>query len=112
MRGPGPGAARIGANRSTNAILRKQRSPAPPLIDRRPYRHPRAFSIGRRYDPFSTEVSPLRERRVRDVEDHTLIVLLVAVSLAFAWYLWPFSQRDPLGDRTRQSSLLHSIGGC
>ena len=28
---------------------------------------------------------------MRDVEDHTLIVLLVAVSLAFAWILWPFS---------------------
>jgi predicted PurR-regulated permease PerM len=28
---------------------------------------------------------------VRDVEDHALIVLLVAVSLAFAWILWPFS---------------------
>lgn len=28
---------------------------------------------------------------MRDVEDHTLIVLLIAVSLAFAWILWPFS---------------------
>src|SRR5262245_10799409 len=28
--------------------------------------------------------------RVRDLEDHTLIVLLIAVSLAFAWILWPF----------------------
>ena len=27
---------------------------------------------------------------MRDVEDHTLIVLLVAVSVAFAWILWPF----------------------
>ena len=28
---------------------------------------------------------------MRDVEDHALIILLVAVSLAFAWILWPFS---------------------
>jgi predicted PurR-regulated permease PerM len=28
--------------------------------------------------------------RVRDVQDHALIILLVAVSLAFAWILWPF----------------------
>ena len=27
---------------------------------------------------------------MRDLEDHTLIVLLVAVSVAFAWILWPF----------------------
>jgi predicted PurR-regulated permease PerM len=27
---------------------------------------------------------------MRDVEDHTLIVLLIAVSVAFAWILWPF----------------------
>jgi predicted PurR-regulated permease PerM len=27
---------------------------------------------------------------MRDLEDHTLIVLLIAVSVAFAWILWPF----------------------
>lgn len=27
---------------------------------------------------------------MRDIEDHTLIVLLIAVSVAFAWILWPF----------------------
>ena len=27
---------------------------------------------------------------MRDLEDHTLIVLLVAVSVAFAWILFPF----------------------
>jgi predicted PurR-regulated permease PerM len=27
---------------------------------------------------------------MRDLEDHTLIVLLIAVSVAFGWILWPF----------------------
>ena len=30
------------------------------------------------------------DARVRTTEDSTLLLLLIAVSLAFAWILWPF----------------------
>ena len=38
----------------------------------------------------STEDRPRRNTRMRNREDNALLLLVIAVSLAFAWILWPF----------------------
>ena len=38
----------------------------------------------------STEDRPRRNTRMRNLEDNALLLLVIAVSLAFAWILWPF----------------------
>jgi predicted PurR-regulated permease PerM len=35
-------------------------------------------------------LTAIREMRVRSLEDRTLLLLVIIVSLAFAWILWPF----------------------
>jgi hypothetical protein len=41
---------------------------------------------------------------VRNLEDNTLLLLVIAVSLAFAWILWPFYEAVLWA--------TDSIGGC
>jgi predicted PurR-regulated permease PerM len=57
------------------------------LIPLNPSKISRRRPPARRYDPAPTKWTP----RVRDLEDNTLLLLVVAVTLAFAWILWPFS---------------------
>jgi hypothetical protein len=43
---------------------------------------------------------------MRNLEDNTLLLLVVVVSLAFAWILWPFYEavRSPRAHRGRATA--------
>ena len=45
---------------------------------------------GRHYDPAQLKTGPGENTRMRNLEDNALLLLVIAVSLAFAWILWPF----------------------
>ena len=48
---------------------------------------------------------------MRTLEDNTFLLLIIAVSLAFAWILWPF-YGAVLWGLSWQSCLRRFIGGC